>query len=81
MLTPERINEIAESMPGGLGGFLKGWGWQQFARAIEEEVQKSFSTPLPADQCIRLLKFGESSVTMARIIESAHGIKEAAHAE
>ena len=34
-LTDEGINEIADSMPGGLDGFLKGWGWQQFARAIE----------------------------------------------
>lgn len=34
-LTDEGINEIADSMPGGLAGFMKGWGWQQFARAIE----------------------------------------------
>lgn len=32
-----RIKEIAESMPGGLDGFMKGWGWLQFARAIEQE--------------------------------------------
>ena len=30
-LTDECINEIANSMPGGLAGFMKGWGWQQFA--------------------------------------------------
>ena len=35
-LTDECINEIANSMPGGLAGFMKGWGWQQFARAIEK---------------------------------------------
>ena len=34
-LPDECINEIANSMPGGLAGFMKGWGWQQFARAIE----------------------------------------------
>ena len=34
-LTDVGINEIADSMPGGLAGFMKGWGWQQFARAIE----------------------------------------------
>lgn len=34
-LTDECINEIANSMPGGLAGFMKGWGWQQFARQIE----------------------------------------------
>ena len=35
-LTDVGINEIADSMPGGLAGFMKGWGWQQFARAIEK---------------------------------------------
>ena len=35
-LTDAGINEIADSMPGGLAGFMKGWGWQQFARAIEK---------------------------------------------
>lgn len=33
-LTNEEIDAIADSMPGGLDGFLKGWGWQQFARAV-----------------------------------------------
>ncbi|WP_231755892.1 MULTISPECIES: DUF551 domain-containing protein [unclassified Burkholderia] len=32
------IDAIAESMPGGLVGFKKHWGWRQFARAIEDEV-------------------------------------------
>ncbi len=38
MLSNERIVEIAEGMPGGLDGFLKGWGWQQFARAVEADA-------------------------------------------
>lgn len=33
-LNDKQIDAIAESMPGGLDGFLKGWGWRQFARAI-----------------------------------------------
>lgn len=33
-ITNEQINEIAESMPGGLEGFMKGWGWQQFAHKL-----------------------------------------------
>lgn len=32
----EQIKSIAEGMPGGLDGFLKGWGWQQFARKVLE---------------------------------------------
>ena len=35
-LTDEKIDAIAESMPGGLEGFLKGWGWRRFARAVLE---------------------------------------------
>lgn len=35
-LTDNQIDRIAESMPGGLEGFLKGWGWRQFARAVLE---------------------------------------------
>jgi len=38
LLTPEEIDKIAESMPGGLDGFLKGWGWRQFAAAVETET-------------------------------------------
>ena len=33
-LTDEQIDAVAESLPGGLAGFLKGWGWRQFAREI-----------------------------------------------
>lgn len=33
-LTDDYIDKIAESMPGGLDGFLKGWGWRQYARAV-----------------------------------------------
>ena len=33
-LSDEQIDAIADGMPGGLGGFLKTWGWRQFARKI-----------------------------------------------
>lgn len=33
-ISDDEISDIADSMPGGLDGFLKGWGWNQFARAI-----------------------------------------------
>lgn len=35
-LTDEQIDAIADAMPGGLEGFIKGWGWRQFARAVLE---------------------------------------------
>lgn len=34
-LTYDKIDAVAEKMPGGIDGFMKGWGWRQFARAIE----------------------------------------------
>lgn len=33
-LTDGDIDGVALAMPGGLDGFLKGWGWRQFARAV-----------------------------------------------
>jgi hypothetical protein len=40
-LTDERIDYIAElvvrSMPEGISGFLKAWGWRQFARALLQD--------------------------------------------
>lgn len=35
-LTDEQIDAIADAMPGGLEGFMKWWGWRQFARAVIE---------------------------------------------
>lgn len=35
-LTDAQIDAVADGMPGGLDGFLKQWGWRQFARAIED---------------------------------------------
>ena len=35
-LTNEQIDAVADAMPGGLEGFMKGWGWRQFARAVLE---------------------------------------------
>lgn len=37
-LTDAEIDAIAEGMPGGLKGFMGGWGWRQFARAIEDRL-------------------------------------------
>ena len=34
--TLEEVESIVTNMPGGLDGFLKGWGWLQFAREVEK---------------------------------------------
>jgi hypothetical protein len=39
-LTGAEIDKIAEELPGGLDGFMKGWGWQQFARKVEDELHQ-----------------------------------------
>lgn len=39
------IDKIADSMPGGIDGFLKHWGWRQFARAIIEADRKRRAEP------------------------------------
>lgn len=42
-LQDAQIDAVANAMPGGLDGFLKGWGWRQFARQIEDAVLESAS--------------------------------------
>lgn len=39
-LTPEEVGAIAASMPGGMAGFAKGWGWEQFAAAVLEAAHR-----------------------------------------
>jgi len=45
-LTEVQISDIWNAMPGGHKGFLKEWGYMQFAKAIEEAIlgpEKDFS--------------------------------------
>ena len=44
-MTDNEIDEIAQSMPGGLDGFLKHWGWRQFARAVIAHHDVNFGSP------------------------------------
>lgn len=46
-LSMDRITAIAQGMPGGLDGFMKGWGWYQFTRAIEAEHGIGIGPDLP----------------------------------
>lgn len=38
-LTDEECSAIMNGMPGGVGGYLKEWGWLTFARVIEERLR------------------------------------------
>lgn len=38
-LTDEGVDAVIKSMPNGLGGFLKSWGFHQFANAVLEKMQ------------------------------------------
>lgn len=47
-LTPERISDLWNGMPGGHDGFCKQWGYQQFAEAVEDEVRATLlAAPSP----------------------------------
>lgn len=46
-LTPERVSELWNGMPGGHAGFLKQWGYMQFVRAVEAEVRATLGAASP----------------------------------
>ena len=39
-LTSPEIEATINGMPGGVGGYLAGWGWLTFAKAIEERSRR-----------------------------------------
>lgn len=46
-VSPERISELWNSMPGGCAGFMKQWGYYQFAQAVEDEVRATLLAAVP----------------------------------
>jgi hypothetical protein len=38
-LTNEECEAIADTLPGGVRGYLTEWGWLTFARAVEERLR------------------------------------------
>ncbi len=48
-LTDADREAVVASLPGAIDGFLKGWGWQQFAQAIEDKCREKNEHPL--DPC------------------------------
>lgn len=39
-LTDDERDAVLASLPGAIDGFLKGWGWLQFAQAIEDKCRE-----------------------------------------
>lgn len=39
-LTDAEREALIAGLPGGLDGFLKGWGWKHFAEAIDEKLRE-----------------------------------------
>ena len=35
-LTVEELQQVCDTMPGGIESFCKGWGWLQFAQEVEK---------------------------------------------
>ncbi|VVE33927.1 hypothetical protein [Pandoraea commovens] len=66
-LSNEDIDKIAETMPGGLNGFLKGWGWRNFARAVEGELQARYASHVNG---------GERNALHVKVREQADKIAE-----
>lgn len=50
-LSEAEYSEVMNDMPGGLDGYLRGWGWLTFARAVEERLRlkNAPEAPLRAD--------------------------------
>jgi hypothetical protein len=48
-ITEKERQAIVDALPGGLDGFLKGWGWQQFAQAIEDKCREKNERPESAE--------------------------------
>lgn len=44
-LTDKERQAVLDGMPGAIDGFLKGWGWLQFAQAIEDKCREKNQTP------------------------------------
>jgi len=50
--TDQQIDAIAEGMPGGVDGFLKGWGWRQFAREVLSRYAAASGQAAPASVAV-----------------------------
>jgi hypothetical protein len=73
-LTDEDRADVLASLPGAIDGFLKGWGWQQFAQAIEAKCREKNEAPERSEA-----EFEVHAGDM--LCAGAHGPREATLAE
>lgn len=51
VLSEVDITHLVEEMPGGVTGYLKSWGWLNFARRVEKAVLERGTVPEPDMYC------------------------------
>lgn len=83
-LTDERIDYIADlvvkGMPDGIQGFLKSWGWRQFARAIIEDCSSVLpATPSSAHSTLTDEQFGHLTLAIDTFDELSDDFDERGH--
>lgn len=54
-LTEEQIDAVFDQMPGGAQGFLKSWGYRQFARSLLEAAATTVTQPTQNEHANRRL--------------------------
>ena len=83
-ITDAEIDRIAESMPGGLDGFLKAWGWRQFARAIMQAAPPApaaVAVPEALRELIEAIEFAPLGVRAIQAMARARAALAAAPAQ
>ena len=52
-LTNDEIESVIKGMPGGVGGYLTGWGWLTYGKAIEVALRLKNAPEAPLRPDIR----------------------------
>jgi hypothetical protein len=71
-LTDEDRNRAFESLPDGLEGFLKKWGWLHFAKSIESACKDKNIQAAKKDRDIAMYSDAEITLKTCLAIEAAH---------
>jgi hypothetical protein len=70
-LTDEDRDAVLASMPGAIDGFLKDWGWEQFAMAIEARCREKNEFPEQAEAEFDVVADGQHCAGAAGPLEQA----------